>query len=74
MIFSNFIPIEVKSIRYKLRRVDSTLKEIYTRDWMSDSDKLLIAKTIVTWLEMSLEDLKYFVATEQERLGEKNEN
>lgn len=70
MTFSNFIPTQIKSIRFKVRRVDNKLKEIYTRDWMSDGDKLLIAKTMVTWLEMALDDLKYFIATEQERLGE----
>jgi len=73
MTFSNFIPIEVKSVRYKLRRVDSKLKDIYTRDWMSDGNKLLIAKSMVTWLEMALDDLKYFITNEQDRLGEKND-
>ncbi len=69
MTFSNFIPMPVKSVRYKLRRVDSKLKDVYTRDWMSDGNKLLMARSMVTWLEMALEDLKDFVATEQERLG-----
>lgn len=71
MAFSNFIPMQVKSVRYKLRRVDSKLKDVYTRDWMSDGNKLLIARSMVTWLEMALEDLKYFIEKEQERLGEK---
>ncbi len=69
MIFSNFIPSPVKLIRYKLRRVDSKLKDIYTRDWMSDDNKLLIAQSMVTWLEMALEDLKCFLEKEKERLG-----
>ena len=71
MTFSNFIPIEIKSIRYRLRRADSRLKETYMRDWVSDGNKLLIAKSMVIWLEMALEDLKDFIEKEQERLGEK---
>ena len=71
MTFSNFIPMQVKLVRYKLRRVDSKLKDVYTRDWMSDGNKLLIARSMVTWLEMALEDLKYFIEKEQERLGAK---
>ena len=68
MTFSNFIPYPVRSIRYKLRRVDSKLKEIYTRDYISDGNKLMIAESMVTWLEMALDDLKAFVKSEKERI------